>query len=54
MDKQPQNLSDAIFYAIAQDWWVIILVVVIPLGYAVLMRKFEKWAERKIKNIKKK
>lgn len=54
MDKHPQNLSNAIFYAIAQNWWVIILVVVIPIGYAVLIRKFEKLSEVKIKNLKKK
>ena len=50
--NDPKNLTEAIFYAIAQNWWVIILVVVIPLGYAVLMRKFEKWTEKKIRSFK--
>jgi len=54
MDKQPHNLSEAVVYAIEQNWWVIILVVVIPIGYTILMRKFEKWAYKKIKKIKKK
>ena len=52
--NNPKNLTEAVSDAISQNWWVIVLVIVIPIGYAILMRKFEKWAERKIKNFKKK
>ena len=51
---EPKNLTEAVLYAIEKDWWVIVLVVVIPITFAILMKKFEKLAEKKIKNIKKK
>jgi hypothetical protein len=52
--NQPHNSSEAIDFAIAQNWLVIILVVVVPIVYAILMKKFETWAEKKIKSLKKK
>jgi len=52
--NEPKNLTEAIIYAIEKDWWVIFLIVVIPITFAILIKKFEKWAEKKIKNIKKK
>jgi hypothetical protein len=52
--NEPKNLTKTILYAIEKEWWVIVFVVVIPITFAILMKKFEKWAEKKIKNIKKK
>lgn len=52
--NQPHNLSEAIDFAIAQDWWVIILVVVVPITIAVLLKKFEKWVWKKDGKIKNK
>jgi len=50
--NNPKNLTEAVLYAIQQNWLIIILVIVIPIGYAILMRKFEKWAEGKIRSFK--
>ncbi len=52
--NDPKNLTEAVSNAISQNWWVIVLVIVIPIGYAVLMKKFEKWAEGKIRSFKRK
>ena len=46
----PNNLTDAVLYATIQNWWIIILVIIIPIGYSILMKKFEKWLKTKIKN----
>ena len=52
--NQPHNLTQSLYFALKQNWWVIILVIIIPIGYACLMKKFEKWAEKNIKSLKKK
>ena len=39
---QPNNLSEALNFALKQDWWIFILVIVIPIGYAYLTRKLRK------------
>lgn len=49
MNIQLNSLSKAIDFAIAKDWWVIILVVIVPITFVIVLRKFEKWVERKIK-----
>jgi hypothetical protein len=40
--NQPHNLSEAIDFAIAKDWWIIILVVVVPITITIVLRKTEK------------
>jgi hypothetical protein len=49
MNIQLNSLSKAIDFAIKQDWWIIVLVVVVPITFAVLLKKFEKWVKKKIK-----
>jgi hypothetical protein len=42
MNIQLNSLSKAIDFAIAKDWWIIILVVVVPITITIVLRKTEK------------
>jgi len=37
--NEPKNLTEAVLYAIEKDWWVIVLVIVIPIIYAKFAQK---------------
>ena len=47
--NQIHNLSEALNFALKQDWWIFVLVIVIPIVYAYLMKKFEQWLKKKFK-----
>ena len=36
--SQPHNLSEALNFALKQDWWIFVLIILIP---------FEKWFKKK-------
>jgi len=48
MTQEPQNLSALFSIAILNNWYIIAGVLIFPIIYAILMKKFEKWAEEKI------
>jgi len=51
--NQPHNLTEALYFALKQNWWVPIAVIVIPLTFAYLFKKFEVWLEKKFNKNKK-
>ena len=45
---QPDDLiTKALYLGLKQNWWVPIAVIVIPLIFAYLFKKFERWLEKK-------
>jgi len=44
---QSYKLTEALYLGLKQAWWIPIAIIIIPLTFAYLFKKFERWLERK-------
>jgi len=52
--NNPQNLSEAISLGISNSWYIFVGCLLLGIIITIGLKKFEKWAYKKIKKIKKK